>query len=860
VESTVEFDSPAGITTHTLPVIETVTGDGRLEVIADGDFGGFTEIARVTVEGLDSGTVGGAGSCTASERVLELAETQLETLAADGVVDVELRNGPDVEAICNENAHTVRLVYPGRLEPLDHGEVFVGGSRPRSFVARNVGSEPLEIDFELSAPEFVVDSGAVTVAPGAAEIVTTVFAPSAAGTFETALEIRTNDPRAPLTHVSLSGTGLEPPVARLIPEALDVEIHAGSTGAVPVLLANDGGSPLEFTIAADGAGVAGITPVAGVVAAQLSIPIEVTIDASSLSPGVYDGSIAVTSNDPVNPLATLPLSVTVSPRPAIAVTPGGIEFGSVFVGAVGRRALEIANTGTSPLHVASIASDLPTVTAVPLAGPILPGETARATVSFAPIAPGALDGTLELRSDDPDVPVLVVSATGVALPPPVAGVQPGALETTLPPRTALSRALALQVINAGDSPLTWSRVADDGVGTDRATEWVARPKGDETDDGAGALLATRVAETDPFSYRYRDSDEPDGPAFEWFDIAAIGVPVPLAEDDQNSGPVAIGFDFPFYGRSFDTVNVCTNGWLSFTSTRTSFSNPDSLPNAAYSVPENLVAPFWDDLDPRGAERITAYGDGSRFIVQFSGIDRFSSPADLTFQVELNADGRVVFRYLTLSGLLESATVGLQNGDKSRGLLVSYNESYVHDRMVIELVPGFISAAPSAGVAPPGAVSDVEIVLTAEFLDEGDHEATWTINTDDPLHPELSVPVLLHVREVPLDHLELAPRTIHAGTRTPWIRAALQLPSDHDPRDVVVDTVSIDRMLFAAPEWHQIRDTNGDGVDEIIVKFDREEFLRLFPVDGFVTVTVTGEVEGRTWFAGAETLRVLGRPE
>ena len=61
--------------------------------------------------------------------------------------------------------------------------------------------------------------------------------------------------------------------------------------------------------------------------------------------------------------------------------------------------------------------------------------------------------------------------------------------------------------------------------------------------------------TDPFGYRFRVSDEPGGPAFEWFDIAVIGTPVPLAEDDQNSGAIAIGFDFPFYGRILAPVVV-----------------------------------------------------------------------------------------------------------------------------------------------------------------------------------------------------------------------------------------------------------------------------------------------------------------
>ena len=54
----------------------------------------------------------------------------------------------------------------------------------------------------------------------------------------------------------------------------------------------------------------------------------------------------------------------------------------------------------------------------------------------------------------------------------------------------------------------------------------------------------------------------------------------------------IGFDFSFYGVEYSEFRVCSNGWMSFTSTSTDYSN-DPLP--ATGAPENLLAVFWDDL-------------------------------------------------------------------------------------------------------------------------------------------------------------------------------------------------------------------------------------------------------------------------
>ena len=55
--------------------------------------------------------------------------------------------------------------------------------------------------------------------------------------------------------------------------------------------------------------------------------------------------------------------------------------------------------------------------------------------------------------------------------------------------------------------------------------------------------------------------------------------------------------------------------LSFTSGDSTFFNV-SLPNAGRRSPENLIAPFWDDLDFRVSGQAHTYYDGSAFIVSF----------------------------------------------------------------------------------------------------------------------------------------------------------------------------------------------------------------------------------------------------
>jgi len=281
------------------------------------------------------------------------------------------------------------------------------------------------------------------------------------------------------------------------------------------------------------------------------------------------------------------------------------------------------------------------------------------------------------------------------------------------------RSRALWLENTGGSELLWTAQAIESF--------------DIRADGPGAP-----------GYRFRDSDDPDGPIFDWQDISVTGSAIPLTGDDENWGPIPIGFGFPFYGSTFGEINVCSNGWLSFSSAETSFSNPESLPDDGLLAPENLIAPFWDDLDLHGSTSIRYAGDQTRFIVQYTGIDRHTVGSELTFQVILYPSGEIVYQYLTMSGTLDSATIGMQNGEKDAGLLVAYNEDYVHDRLAVALSPTaeWVTIDLTGGSVAPGERARIHVDLDPAGLEPGYHRSEIVIHSNDPLHPVISVPVSL----------------------------------------------------------------------------------------------------------------------
>jgi hypothetical protein len=193
---------------------------------------------------------------------------------------------------------------------------------------------------------------------------------------------------------------------------------------------------------------------------------------------------------------------------------------------------------------------------------------------------------------------------------------------------------------------------------------------------------------DLFGYSWIDSDDPAGPAYDWVDISGVGTPIPFNPyvDDGNVGPVPIGFDFSFYGNTFSEIYVCSNGWMSFTNgTLRTFTN-QPLPNSGSSVPENLLAPWWDDMvyDESDGNNAFYYNDGSRFIIQFyvRRIAAFTPPF-YRFQVILYPNGNIVYQYHTLGTNIGSSTIGIQNGTKDDGLLVNHNDSsYPHEELAI----------------------------------------------------------------------------------------------------------------------------------------------------------------------------------
>jgi len=207
-------------------------------------------------------------------------------------------------------------------------------------------------------------------------------------------------------------------------------------------------------------------------------------------------------------------------------------------------------------------------------------------------------------------------------------------------------------------------------------------------------------------YRWIDSDAPGGPQFGWIEISeSSGTRIPLADDD-NQGPFALGFALDFYGHLRDSIRVCSNGWLSFTSGSHQFHHhpfPDTRD------PNSLIAPLWTDLDPSQGGSVYCDVDllHRRFVVSWIDVPFHGTGDSCTFQVVLDTSGDIVFQYLRLPTLFrlgtDSCSVGIENDSGLVGLEYLCDGSPVanqlHDSLAVRFYRLRLDVCPTAVLRP-----------------------------------------------------------------------------------------------------------------------------------------------------------------
>lgn len=141
----------------------------------------------------------------------------------------------------------------------------------------------------------------------------------------------------------------------------------------------------------------------------------------------------------------------------------------------------------------------------------------------------------------------------------------------------------------------------------------------------------------------------------------------------------MGFAFPFFGATYQTIYVGANGGIRFGSGSIGSSNV-AMGSSGSTHPE--IAAYWDALDVESGGKVLSRHFGDRFIVSWERVSHQSGDSErtLSFQVHLVGDGRIELHYDDIDvgnvGLNAgiSATIGAQNPSHSKALGLSYNSA------------------------------------------------------------------------------------------------------------------------------------------------------------------------------------------
>lgn len=313
-------------------------------------------------------------------------------------------------------------------------------------------------------------------------------------------------------------------------------------------------------------------------------------------------------------------------------------------------------------------------------------------------------------------------------------------------------------------PTTWQY--QDFTGTVNSNYQKQEPKGSRGE--SGFPVVDDYGGPDAYGYTWMDSDEPEGPEYSWVDITSAGTAIAwqIDPDEESFGPLDIGFNFPFYGTLYNTLRICSNGYISFVDDTAQYANR-SLPS--FDAPAALIAPWWDDLNPEhGGEFYYWSNNIDSFVVTIDSIQDWRQEGLYYFQAILTSSGNIKFQYQDMgTGRLDEETIGIQDETRTIGLTVAHNTLYVHNQLAVEFKPPltWLQVEPDQGTLFPGDSMFCDVTVNTLLIEPGNYFGTLRINSNDLQQPSIDVNVELQVipsGNEPPTVLDIPNQTVNEG--------------------------------------------------------------------------------------------------
>ena len=196
-------------------------------------------------------------------------------------------------------------------------------------------------------------------------------------------------------------------------------------------------------------------------------------------------------------------------------------------------------------------------------------------------------------------------------------------------------------------------------------------------------------------------------------------------DDQVSGAISIPFTFDFYGKSYNSLHISSNGFIQFDGANNLHQGCCSgraIP-AADGI-DNIIAMLWDDLNPAsyggGQIRYQVLGSAPNreFVVGFYGVPLFYNNGSNTVEAILHEGSNdIELQYGAVIFDGSAQTVGTENETGTEGLQIAAGGNANMSNLGFMVSTSYVAPPPPP---PSGPAIGGPMVLSGDDADDGGH--------------------------------------------------------------------------------------------------------------------------------------------
>lgn len=381
-----------------------------------------------------------------------------------------------------------------------------------------------------------------------------------------------------------------------------------------------------------------LTPSSGSVKQGETQTVKVGLKSTNLCNGNYAANVYFDTNESTPTGRKLRANISVTGQKPEMLADKVVNFGSLLVGQSKTIEVELYNKGygtfapeSSPGNIFStdIVSSSEHFTGpeyVP--GGFPPRQASTVKLTYSPQAPGSHTGSIVFNG--PAGQKLKIMVTGAATEPGHIEVTPSVIEIGDLNVSGSSLTREFTVSNTGNYPL----------------EFVLPKYSDEEIEGTSGLQIHR------FGYTW-ESNITEGSTLEYTGVPdmtdAVDITSQFTDDEAFSAPVDLGFEFPYYGKTYNKVYVTSFGGVVFVHDPGEYVNMyGPLTPGSNGVPgSGLICAYGFQLQMDQSSKVEYARVDGNFVLNFSNVMAVVYGSDYTpisFHMTLCPDGDVYVEY------------------------------------------------------------------------------------------------------------------------------------------------------------------------------------------------------------------------